>query len=339
LNHLPSSDAVASPLRPYRAPLWLPGGHLQTIWPALYGRRAPLSVPPYRRTRWSTPDQDFIDVDWLQDPPGRNATAPLLVLFHGLEGSSRSHYARAFAAHATQQGWAFAVAHFRGCSGELNWAPRAYHSGDYAEVDWILRRFQSEHSGPMVAVGISMGGNALLRWAEELGQGACQVLSAVAAICSPLDLTVGGQALGRGVNRYLYTPNFLQTMKPKALLKLKQHPGLFDRNTLDAARSLYDFDNVFTAPLHGFRNTEDYWGRASAQPHLHALRVPSLLLHARNDPFIPSWSLPHTQDVSSHVTLWQPRQGGHVGFAQGAAPGDLRYLPQAVGGWLQQHVG
>jgi uncharacterized protein len=328
-------------LRPYKAPLWLPGGHLQTIWPALYGRRTPLATAPYRRVRWTTPDQDFIDVDWLDVAPtlaAARAAPPLLVLFHGLEGSSHSHYARAFAAHAQARGWAFAVAHFRGCSGEINWAPRAYHSGDYAEVDWILRRFQNEHRGAIVSVGISMGGNALLRWAEELGHSASKVVSAVAAVCSPLDLAAGGWALGRGFNRHVYTPMFLQTMKPKALQKLQQHPGLFDRQALDAARSLHDFDNVFTAPLHGFRNADDYWARASAKPQLQALRIPSLLLHARNDPFVPAWSLPRTQEVSSHVTLWQPLQGGHVGFAQGRAPGDLSYLPDAVGGWLQQHL-
>jgi predicted alpha/beta-fold hydrolase len=140
------------------------------------------------------------------------------------------------------------------------------------------------------------------------------------------------------MNRHIYTPMFLQTMKPKALQKLQQHPGLFDRHALEAARNLYDFDNVFTAPLHGFRNTEDYWRRASAKPHLHAIRLPSLVVHARNDPFVPAWSVPTPQEVGAHVTLWQPAQGGHVGFAQGRPPGTLQYLPNAVGAWLQQHI-
>ena len=295
---------------------------------------------PYQRARWTTPDQDFIDVDWLRQPsrvPGA-AGRTLLVMFHGLEGSSHSHYARSFASQAEQQGWDYAVAHFRGCSGELNLAPRAYHSGDHAELDWILKRFRSEHTGPVIAVGVSLGGNALLRWAEEAGHSAMDSLSAVAAICAPLDLAAGGWALGRGINRWSYTPMFLQTMKPKALRKLQQHPGLFDRRMLEAARTLYDFDNVFTAPLHGFRNTEDYWARASAKPQMQAVRVPSLLIHARNDPFVPVWSLPTRQDVSSHVTLWQLAGGGHVGFTQGWPPGHLHYLPQAVGHWMLQHT-
>ena len=328
---------MSASLQPYQAPLWLPGGHLQTIWPAMHGRRAQ-PMQHYRRTRWTTPDRDFIDVDWLPDAPNQTSQRPLLVMFHGLEGSSHSHYARAFAAHTAQLGWAYAVVHFRGCSGEINLAPRAYHSGDHVELDWILRRFRREHSGPLLAVGVSLGGNALLRWAQEAGHTAAQQVAAVVAICAPIDLAAGGWALGRGINRHVYTPMFLQTMKPKALRKLQQYPGLFDRKALDAARNLYDFDNVFTAPLHGFRNTEDYWSRASAKPHLHALRIPSLVIHARNDPFVPAWSLPIPQDISAHVTLWQPAQGGHVGFAQGRAPGNLRYLPDAVGAWLRQHT-
>lgn len=322
----------------YRAPLWLPGGHLQTIWPALHGRRVHAADPTYVRTRWTTPDDDFIDVDWLSEIASGPSKRLLLVLFHGLEGSSGSHYAKAFARYASQQGWAYAVPHFRGCSGEINHAPRAYHSGDYAEVGWILQRIRSLHSGPVVAVGISMGGNALLRWAEEAGSTANQSVRALAAICSPIDLAAGGWALGRGFNRLVYTPMFLKTMKPKALMKLQQHPGLFKREALESAQDLYAFDNVFTAPLHGFRNTDDYWARASAKPQLPALRVPSLLVHARNDPFVPAWSLPQPQDVGRYATLWQPGQGGHLGFAQGRPPGHASYLPAAVGPWLQQHI-
>lgn len=262
----------------------------------------------------------------------------MLVLFHGLEGSSQSHYARAFAEYAQLKQWDYVVPHFRGCSGEMNLAPRAYHSGDYAEIDWILQRLRQQHKGPLLAVGISLGGNALLRWAQEAQSSGNTVVKGIAALCAPIDLAAGGWALGRGFNRHVYTPMFLRTMKPKALRKLQQFPGLFDRKAMESARNLYEFDNVFTAPLHGFRNTEDYWFRASAKPHLQALRVPTLLLHARNDPFVPSWSLPTQQQVSAHVTLWQPQQGGHVGFAQGMPPGHLRYLPQQVGAWLAQHL-
>ena len=176
----------------FRAPRWLPGGHVQTIWPALFSRRHLGPRPSFRRERWPTPDADFVDVDWQGD----DADAALLVLFHGLEGSSASHYAQAFAAEARQRGWRFAVPHFRGCSGELNLAPRAYHSGDWEEVAWMLARFRAVHRGAIVAAGVSLGGNALLRFAEEAGTTASASVRAVAAISAPLDLAAGGRAIG-----------------------------------------------------------------------------------------------------------------------------------------------
>jgi len=319
----------------YTSPLWLPGGHLQTIWPALYARRVRGPRPQFRRERWDTPDGDFIDVDWLQ-----GATEPtLLVLFHGLEGSSQSHYAQAFAGFARQHGLSYAVPHFRGCSGELNRAPRAYHSGDWQEIDWILRTLRSRFTGPIVAVGISLGGNALMRWAGEQGAAAAEVVSAVASVSSPLDLAAGGHAIGQGFNRQVYTRMFLRSMKPKAYAKLAQHPGLFDAEAMARTRDLYAFDNIFTAPLHGFKNTEDYWARASAKPHLHRIRIPALALNALNDPFVPASSLPRPTDAGKWVTLWQPPHGGHVGFAGGRWPGHVRPMPEAVGAWLLQAAG
>ncbi|MDO9570449.1 MAG: alpha/beta fold hydrolase [Hydrogenophaga sp.] len=325
----------------YEAPWWLPGGNLQTLWAALGSRRHFGPAPRWQRSRWNTPDGDFIDVDHAQHASA--AQAPLLVLFHGLEGSSGSHYAMAFADFAAAHGLAFAVPHFRGCSGELNHAPRAYHSGDFAEIDWVLARFAQENPGrPLLAVGVSLGGNALLRWAGEAGETARARVRAVAAVCSPLDLAAGGHAIGRGFNRQVYTRVFLSTMVPKALKKLEQHPGLFDRAALLAARDLYEFDNLFTAPLHGFRNTDDYWARASAKPVLHRIRVPALALNALNDPFVPATSLPTAQDTGPCVTLWQPPRGGHVGFPSAAGrwgvPGHVRTMPEAVGRWLVAHT-
>jgi len=279
-----------------------------------------------------------VDVDFAAAPAA--SSAPLLVLFHGLEGSSASQYAQAFAQVADERGWAYAVPHFRGCSGEMNLAPRAYHSGDHEEIDWILRCLKArEPQRPVLAVGISLGGNALLRWAGEHGEAAARRVRAVAAVCSPLDLAAGGVALGRGFSRAVYTRMFLNTMVPKALRKLAQHPGLFDRAALLRARDLYEFDNIFTAPLHGFRNTEDYWARASAKPHLARIRIPALALNARNDPFVPAHSLPDRKDAGTHVTLWQPRHGGHVGFPGGRWPGHVLTMPQAVGRWLLQAAG
>ena len=274
----------------YEAPWWLPGGNLQTIWAALRAKRYLGNAPLFRRERWVTPDADFIDVDFAEQPS--QPDTPLLVVFHGLEGSSKSHYAVALADAARARGWACCVPHFRGCSGQLNHGPRAYHSGDFEEIDWILRRLQAGHAGPLVVVGISLGGNALMRWAGELGSGAAQVVRAVASVCSPLDLAAGGWAIGRGFNKRVYTRMFLSSMVPKALQKLDQHPGLFSRQAMLAVRDIYAFDNVFTAPLHGFKNTDDYYQRASGKPHMRAIAVPALALNALNDPFIPDWSLP-----------------------------------------------
>ena len=343
---------MAHPMAHYRAPRWLAGGNAQTIWPALFARRFEGPAPRFERERWATPDGDFIDVDWLGANPGsavdleaapdslegRHTAAPLLVLFHGLEGSSASHYSQAFAHWAAAHGWRMAVPHFRGCSGELNLAPRAYHSGDFEEIGWVLARLRERHPGPIAAVGISLGGNALLRWAEEAGDSAAQSVSAVGAVSSPIDLAAGGHAIGAGFNRQVYTRMFLRSMKPKALRKWAQHPGLFDRTRLLAARDLYDFDNVFTAPLHGFRDTDDYWRRGSAKPHLHRIRVPALVLNARNDPFVPASCLPHGREVGAFVTLWQPAHGGHVGFPGGRWPGHVHTLPEQVMGWMAQRL-
>ena len=321
----------------YRAPVWLPGGNLQTIWAATRSRRHLLDVglaPAFTRTRWDTPDGDFIDVD-QRLPAGAQQH---LVLFHGLEGSSQSQYAQAFASIAQQRGWAFSVPHFRGCSGELNRGPRAYHSGDFEEIGWILRRLRAASRSPLLVVGVSLGGNALLRWAQEAGDSAAATAASVAAVCSPIDLAASGKAIDQGFNWLVYSRMFLATMKPKALAKLKQHPGLFDAEKLSAARTLFEFDNVFTAPLHGFKDTPDYWARASAKPHLAQLRIPALVLNTGNDPFVPAASLPSAAAVGRHVTLWRPAQGGHAGFPQGAYPSNVLAMPQAVADWLVQHA-
>jgi predicted alpha/beta-fold hydrolase len=322
------------------APAWLPGGHAQTIWPALFARKRWGPVQPFHRERWTTPDGDFVDID---KQSASRSDRPLLVLFHGLEGSSSSHYAQAFADWVAENDLNLAVPHFRGCSGELNHAPRAYHSGDHEEIDWILKRLRAEHRAGggqiLMAAGVSLGGNALMRWAGEHGHQARQQADAVASICSPLDLMQSGLAIGRGLNRLIYTPMFLRSMMPKAMAKWTQHPGLFNKEALLAAKDLYDFDNVFTAPLHGFKDTEDYWTRASAKALMKEIRLPALALNALNDPFVPATSLPGPGDVSSSVSLWQPTKGGHVGFAQGRWPSHVRAMPDAVGDWLLRATG
>jgi predicted alpha/beta-fold hydrolase len=253
------------------------------------------------------------------------------VLFHGLEGSSDSHYARALMALLQSKNWSGVVVHFRGCSGELNRAPRFYHSGDAQEIGWIVQRLQSEYAikhpkSKFFACGVSLGGNALLRWLGESQQQA-DIVDAACAISAPLDLAAGGASLSSGFN-LIYTRMFLQTLKPKCLKKLDQFPGLFDKDAMLQAKNLYDFDNVVTAPLHGYRDTNDYWDRASAKHILEDIRIPTLVLNAQNDPFLPAHHLP--SKASSQVRLEYPQFGGHVGFAVGGLPGKLDWLPHRI---------
>ena len=312
----------------YRAPWWLPGGDAQTLYAFALGRR---SSAAFARERWRAPDGDFIDVDRaaVPAPPG----APRLVLFHGLEGGSRSHYAGAFAREAARLGWRFAVPHFRGCSGEPNLLPRAYHSGDWPEIQWILRRFRAEDpAAPLYAVGVSLGGNALLRWLAE-DERAAETVAAAAAVSAPMDLMAAGDALGRGFN-LVYARAFLETMKPKALAMLERHPGLFDAARVRAARTLREFDDCVTAPLHGFRDVDDYWTRASAKPGLGRIRAPTLIVNARNDPFLPASALPDPAALPAAVRCEFTEEGGHVGYVTGPFPGRLDWLPRRVLGFL-----
>lgn len=323
-------QAQPSGMPEYAAPPWLPGGHLQTIYPLLLKRPPPTTI----RQTWTTPDGDFIDVDRLPDGDARQ---PLVVLFHGLEGSARSHYAVALMQAAAARGWRGAVAHFRGCSGRPNRLARAYHSGDADEIHWILQRFRDESPAPLFAAGVSLGGNALLKWLGTRAESAA-LITAAAAISAPMDLTAAGHALGQGFNR-LYTRHFLDTLIPRALAKLDCFPGLFDRRKVLAAKTLYAFDDLVTAPLHGFHDAADYWQRASSKPHLIAIQAPTLVINALNDPFLPASALAQAHQVAASVTLEYPAQGGHVGFVTGRFPGRLDWLPQRLLHFFTQHHG
>jgi predicted alpha/beta-fold hydrolase len=320
----------------YRAPKWLPGGHAQTFYPLLI-KPDPI---PYRRDRWETPDEDFIDLDWnlaayaMTD----NKQIPLIALFHGLEGSSNSHYALTLMRALAAIGWGGVVIHFRGCSGEPNRLARAYHSGDSEEIDWILQRLRQLHPArPIYAVGVSIGGNVLLKWLGERESTASRLIDAAAAISVPFDLAACGRHLERGLNR-VYTQNFLQTLKRNSEAKLNRFPGLFDDRRMRAAATLYEFDEIVTAPLHGFSSADDYWQRASSKPWLASIRLPTLVLNAQNDPFLPPGTLPKSDQVAPEVKLDFPRQGGHVGFVSGCLPGRLDWLPQRLLHFFQHEV-
>jgi len=322
----PQIDVSTRPVPPYRSPAWLAGGHMQTIWPYLLRR----PVVAVRRERVGTPDGDFWDFDWAP-PADAQAGAPLVVLLHGLEGNSDSHYARALLVALAARGWHGVVPHFRGCSGEANRMPRAYHSGDHEEVHAMLAAVRARVAPETVvyAVGISIGGSVLLNWLGRAGRDAARVVNAAAAVSTPLDLTAAGIAIGQGLNR-IYTRNFLSTLVPKSLAMGQRYPGLLDTAKIRRARTMHDFDDAVTAVLHGFAGAPDYWRRASSKPWLAGVAVPTLVLNARNDPFVPPESLPGPGDVSPDVLLDQPDEGGHVGFLSGPLPGKLEWLPRRL---------
>ena len=329
----------------YRAPAWLRGRHLQTIWPSVLAPKPPTR---YHRERWDTPDGDFIDLDWAllahegisdeaSDDTARDtapaAPRPLLALFHGLEGNSDSHYSRTLMAAANVRGCDGVVIHFRGCSGELNRMPRAYHSGDSEEADWVLRRIAAARSrngsaGLLLVVGISLGGNVLLKWLGERGASA-DFVAAAAAVSPPQDLHAGAIRLSHGFNR-IYALNFLVTLRRKSVAMLERHPGLFNAKQVAASRDFFEFDELVTAPLHGFRSARDYWQRSSCRQFLGGITVPTLIINALNDPFLPVEALARPAEVSGAVDLLYPREGGHVGFLRGAPPGRLDWLAERL---------
>ncbi|HEX4843278.1 MAG TPA: hydrolase [Limnobacter sp.] len=311
----------------YRPPWWLPDGHSQTIVSARWASKPSLH---YHRVRWDTPDGDFIDLDFTEPPDAFNAHAQLWVLFHGLEGCSRSHYSLAIMNKARQSGALGVVVHFRGCSGENNRLPRAYHSGDSPEMDWILRRLRSALPTVqrMHVTGVSLGGNVLLKWLGEQGEQACRIVDSAVSVSAPVDLLAGAHSLARGFN-LVYTRMFLSTLIPKSLDKVRRFPGLGDAQAIAACKNFFDFDNRVTAPWHGFKDAEHYYKSCSAKPLLRQIAVPTLMIHAKNDPFMGGQHLPSQVEVSSSVRCLFTPHGGHVGFAQGhGLKPELDWLPK-----------
>lgn len=312
----------------YCSPSWLPGGHAQTIWPALMVREP---TPSYRREIWTTPDGGQIAVDRIDG----TTHSPLLVLFHGLEGSSHSHYAKAIMNEVQRRGWHGAVPHYRGCGGIANTSRRAYHAGDVAEICWILQHLATHHP-LLVIVGVSLGGSLVLNYLANEGHQALPV--AAAAISTPLDLAAASTRLDSGLGKLLYTRMFLGSLKPKVLSQLDHHPDLFDKNRLKKARTFIEFDELITAPLHGFNGAIDYWHRCSSRKCLAHITRPTWILNARNDPFHPDDALPAQHEASAAVTLEFPQHGGHVGFITGTFPGHLGWLPRRLILFFEQHL-
>jgi predicted alpha/beta-fold hydrolase len=300
----------------YRPAWWIRGPHAQTLWGKFFRRRPPLEAV---LERWETPDGDFLELHRLPGP----IAAPRLVLLHGLEGTVRSHYVGAFFEEARRRGWAADLLLFRGCGTELNRARRFYHSGETSDLAFVLERLEREApESPIVLAGVSLGGNVLLKFLGERGGTVSEQIAAAAAISVPFDLERGAHFISTGFSR-IYDRHFLGTLRAKALRKLERYPGLFDPERLNRARTLVEFDDVVTAPVHGFRDAHDYYSRSSSLRWLPGVRVQTLLLSAVDDPFLPSAVLDEVRQVAKtneNLTLEFTAHGGHVGFVGGRWP-------------------
>jgi len=299
----------------YRPPLWYRGSHLQTIWGPLLrrGRR-----PTLRRERVETPDGDFIDLDWL---PGRDRGAPLVIILHGLEGSARSHYAMGLLRDLEKLGWRGLVVHFRSCSGEVNRSPRMYHSGETEDLELVMSRLTSREPQLRVGlVGVSLGGNVMLKWLGERGEQAPPHVEAAVAISTPFNLAACASVLDKGLNRWLYTASFLSTMKAKLDKKAHLYHGVLNLPAARKSRTFAEYDRLVTAPLNGFTSEHDYWARSSSAQFLPQIRKPTLLINALNDPFMPPSALPRAAVAKSPwLEAAFVKHGGHAGFLEGFA--------------------
>jgi uncharacterized protein len=301
---------------PYRPAWFVPGRHLRTLWGKFVRRRprVPASVE-----RWTTPDDDVLVIHRLKGPPGR----PLLVLLHGLEGSPDSHYARGLLARAHARGWSAAALVFRTCGGEMNRTRRFYHSGETTDLDFVIRRLTSETpEAPIVLTGFSLGGNVLLKWLGERAADVPATIRAAAAVSVPYDLARGSRYINRGFAR-VYERHFLRSLVRKAIEKRRRFPDIAPRIDLATLRTMWDFDDAVTAPVHGFRDATDYYQRSSSLGWLDRIRVPTLLISAADDPFLPRDVLDEVRAVARSNSALQcefPEYGGHVGFIAGSLP-------------------
>jgi predicted alpha/beta-fold hydrolase len=305
----------------YRPAWWVPGPHLRTMWGRLTRRR--LSTP-VRVERWTTPDNDVLELRRLDRPTGASAATPHLVFLHGLEGGVHSHYVANLFAEAARRGWSADLLLFRGCAGELNRTRRFYHSGETTDFDFALRRVVAERpDAPLGLAGVSLGGNVLLKWLGERGaDGVPAAVRGAVAVSVPFDLARGCRYLSRGFSR-VYERFFLRSLVAKARQKLVRHPDLCDAGALERVRTLWDFDDVVTAPVHGFQDALDYYTQSSSIKYLSRIGVPTLLLNALDDPFLPPEVLDEVRSIARHNSALKVefvQRGGHVGFISGRVP-------------------
>lgn len=299
----------------FEAAWWCRGPHAQTIWSALLRQAPRLTLT---RARWELPDGDFLDADEMEAA----AEAPRVIVLHGLESSSDSIHVLTVLQEALRRGWGGVAVNFRSCSGELNRLPRSYHGGETGDLAWVVAKVVAQYpASPIGLVGISLGGNVVLKYLGEQGDALPVSVRAAAALSAPVDLAMSARTLEQGLSR-VYMDRLVARLKRKTLLKLSRYPDLVDRQALSAVRTIGEFDELVTAPVHGFASAEAYWRASSSLAYLPRIRRPTLLINAQDDPFLPAAALPRRQ-VSENAMLAAefPARGGHVGFLEGRWPG------------------
>lgn len=300
----------------YSPAWWIPGGHLQTLWGKLFRRQTPA---PTVLERWDTPDGDFVEVHRLRADRG----TPRLLLLHGLEGTVRSHYAQGLLNEAARRGWGADLLIFRSCGSEMNRARRFYHSGETTDTAFVLERISNEFpTSPLAIAGVSLGGNVLLKFLGEKGHELPHQLKAAAAISVPFDLSRSAKRINRGLSR-LYQRFFIDSLRRKAQEKAERFPDIAPIPRIAGIRTLEDFDNLITGPLHGFQDAQDYYQRSSSLPWLKQIRLNTLLLSAFDDPMLPPEVLDEVRAVARQnpaLHLEFVDRGGHAGFISGSVP-------------------
>jgi predicted alpha/beta-fold hydrolase len=315
----------------FKSAWWLPNSHLQTIWPAVC--RPSLKQLPLERERLELPDGDFIDLDWS----GKHLSGPLVLILHGFEGSIESHYSKGMLKTINQRGWRGVFMHFRGCSGEPNRLPRGYHSGETKDVDFVVKTlFSREPNTEMAAIGYSLGGNMLLKWLGETGDK--NPLRAAIAISVPFYLHKAFERIERGFSRF-YQWYLVRLARDRLIHKFEVVKPPFDLSGLSDVMGIRDLDRKYTVPVHGFSSVDEYYTSTSSRYYLHAIRVPTLLIQAKDDPFMTEDVIPDPYELSPSITLDITETGGHVGFVSGKFPWRPHYwLEERVPEFLKQHL-
>jgi len=307
--------------RLFKPAWWLPGPHLQTLWPTLC--RKNIRNLELERERLELPDGDFVDLDWV------GKSGPIVIILHGLEGSVHSPYAQGMLHAIVGQGWRGLFIHFRGCSGEPNRLPRSYHSGETQDLAWVVQAIlKREPQIPIAAVGFSLGGNVLLKWLGETGSN--NPLAAAVGVSVPFELTKASKHIQRGFSK-LYQWHLLRCIRRRLKEKFAYQTLVLPYKSLQNVKTLWELDDIFTAPVHGFSSVDEYYSLSSSRQYLGKICVPTLLVQSKDDPFYSQDLLPNSHELSKQIQLELTTSGGHVGFISGNIPGRSEY-------WLEKRV-